>query len=144
MTTKLLHSTVGNSDKVYRLSIVQRGSDGYYDVVYSNGRRSSGPTSGNKAKNKAPIRSHSSAMSLLNRLTIDKIDEGYHFVGECVLCRNQPITQSQASQMAAELLSGLVGTGKKMPLKPKQKKEQIRTTTAAQPRERRLALDKDI
>src|SRR5688572_32978401 len=49
-----LHSIIGGSDKLYELYLAQT-NEGYWDVMYANGRRSSGATSGHKSKNKAQI-----------------------------------------------------------------------------------------
>src|SRR5688572_1679793 len=85
MISEKLHSTVGGSDKLYELYLAQT-NEGYWNVMYANGRRSSGATSGHKPKNQAPIRARSSALQLLNKLVSDKLQEGYHFVGECSIC----------------------------------------------------------
>lgn len=84
-----LHSTKGGSDKVYELWIesVSRPIVGdYYNVMYANGRRSSGATSGNKPKNPYPM-SRIRARSFLQELIDEKVDRGYHLYGQCNMCK---------------------------------------------------------
>lgn len=87
MSNILLHSTQGGSDKVYLLKAVRNEKNpDLFDVVYANGRRSSGATAGNKKKNSYPM-SFASATSLMYDLAQEKRDtKGYHEMGGCSLC----------------------------------------------------------
>lgn len=84
-----LHSTVGGSDKVYELHI--RHAMGVpdhvalYDVIYYNGKRTSGPTSGGQKKNTAPL-SLKEAFALHDKYMMEKFKSGYHTFGQCSMC----------------------------------------------------------
>lgn len=82
-----LHSTKAGSDKVYQLWIAYQPAEGYY-VMYANGRRVSGATSGYKPKNRTPLQTLNGARRYLNELFHKKLDEGYHEYGyhRCSLC----------------------------------------------------------
>lgn len=105
MLETLLHKGSGGSDKVYKLWLVHSAenmsAEEYFNVMYANGRRSSGPTSGFKKKNPIPL-TLPEAESFLSFLANKKISEGYHMMGNCQLCGG-----SSASQVANAFVESL-------------------------------------
>jgi hypothetical protein len=93
-----LHSTVGNSDKVYELFVEQDQTlsvvgTHIFNVRYANGRRTTGALLGKKRKNIQPL-SLAHARALMRTLANEKLARGYHYLGQCELC-SQPATSQR-------------------------------------------------
>lgn len=83
-----IHSTAKGSDKLYQVTVVK--VKGGYDVIYANGKRTSGLTAGKKPKNGTPltlVEAEAMAIDTLNSKRTGS--SGYHDLGGCSLCANE-------------------------------------------------------